>query len=83
VWDENFCRAGRSKSTRISVEPGGRSRTKMEMNGDERRWRWRTEREIISGSFVGREREQRQQERERAGQEATKERREESFLSLE
>jgi hypothetical protein len=57
----------------------------MEMNGDERRWRWRTEREIISGSFVGREREreQRQREKERAGQEATKERRYESFLSLE
>jgi hypothetical protein len=54
----------------------------MEMNGDERRWRWRTEREIIFGSFVGRERESRDSERERAGQEATKERREESFFII-
>jgi hypothetical protein len=54
---------------------------RWESNGDEWRWRWRTEREIISRSFVG-ERESRDSGRERAGQEATKERREESFLSL-
>jgi hypothetical protein len=64
VWDENFCRAGRSKLTRISVEPGGRSRTKMEMNGDERRWRWRTKRDNFWEFCWEREREQRQRERE-------------------